>query len=447
MVFMAELDCNNDSNGSVVYIEHLRHLNLISIEITLSLSYPDARQMELQVMHDKLWLTSPDKTSRKLLANLSQFTFPISLDKDVNERCKIDQRLSIGPSGEAKIEARIPVLASPTSTSSKNGSSSSSSSSLTAGTLEKPLNALQLKRAIDLQCKRCHVSLINQAPTDDININQIGDETCSNVNNNAKRWKRIVDLPSTYWFELVECWVCHPDDTKQPQHQQHIPDAMNNGKNMIAAEGVLVSANDCVYLHPSDIRSDKLNHSDHVKCGNCNFILGKQTPSNQFHLLKKGLSFSVLNKDDSVQRLECGEMDTVMYTLFEHSRAHATYKFLIRCKETHEPALMIWIRNWFTPVLVKPVDGQMNKLRGCVKFQYLSRTDSDIDSVDNGNDEFERMANEWLEDEKVESDSFELTEETLHAICGEMSAVNSRLPVEMQFYPPFKQSLYFHPTF
>lgn len=60
--------------------------------------------------------------------------------------------------------------------------------------IEKPVTAKTIKDGLrDIQCKSCHHSLL-----------------CSSID--PCKLLSIRDLPSSYWSEMVDCWVCHPEE-------------------------------------------------------------------------------------------------------------------------------------------------------------------------------------------------------------------------------------------
>ena len=97
------------------------------------------------------------------------------------------------------------------------------------------LSAKEVRSLVDLQCHTCQVSLLrrtkgtaSQEQKDIVSehLNTKSDELDA-LTNDLKSMKlntphfqsnSVMDLPSDYWHEMVDCWMCHQEDYAQIQN-------------------------------------------------------------------------------------------------------------------------------------------------------------------------------------------------------------------------------------
>ncbi|TPX48290.1 hypothetical protein SeMB42_g02668 [Synchytrium endobioticum] len=135
-----------------------------------------------------------------------------------------------------------------------------------------PYTALSLKLCHRITCRGCHAELLTPP----------GEQNATVATEKEDRFKRILDLPSTYWHEVVDCWMCHTEDYSKM--------ITPNGWLHPKSKGDLLVGSAFVVLHDEDIRIDaiqtvKLTHQNQTsrlkspwksfKCKNCALPLGE----------------------------------------------------------------------------------------------------------------------------------------------------------------------------
>ena len=65
--------------------------------------------------------------------------------------------------------------------------------------------------------------------------------------------KKILDMPSEHWVELIDCWMCHQENYKHAK----IGD-------ILAQENVGLVGNNYFLVHPNNIKENALKVDDEV---------------------------------------------------------------------------------------------------------------------------------------------------------------------------------------
>lgn len=437
----------------LVFVEYLRNLNVISVHLQVPLKDTSNDNLtELKVQHDRLWLVwsngENDKENRKtgkvLLLSLSG----IGAINPSIETPSIPTRTYLTDNNLRVIEAKIPV--EPPAKPSM-------------AVMEKPLNAQTLSNVSDIKCHSCSTSILSKVIAENNKEYRIN-------KNGTGFFARVLEMPSDYWFEFVDCWVCHPDE-------QHVPAA--NASRLSCKPRVLMTGASNIKLHEIDLDFESGLSLDYgsqllslhcgkeplagVVCRNCGSQLGVQLTDTEFQLRKHLLDFhfgplKVKNEENKVRN--CSVLECILYELFENSRANANYKFILESttaiteskdddnpEEDGRDRILIWVLNWQSMMEARKSlsnkaeltrDGTSGSatLKPAVKLLYLHSNHSD----------FKQQYEKWSEDPRVDVIRVPGNKE-IQQILAKLSANNNLLPKHMRKFPgdiQFQQSFHYH---
>lgn len=91
-------------------------------------------------------------------------------------------------------------------------------------------------------------------------------EMASDNSTTLTAFKRIVDLPSDHWFEMMDCWLCVPTDISRFEGQIGIG-------SMAAKINELLLGRTFVILHPDNILKDSYIQKNYEVKVNYNFFI------------------------------------------------------------------------------------------------------------------------------------------------------------------------------
>eukprot|EP00158_Paraphelidium_tribonemae_P002907 Partr_v1_DN25774_c1_g1_i2_m74670 putative ubiquitin protein ligase E3D len=376
-----------------VFVEHLKRLSILHLVVEVPLMQSgDASDCKLELLHDKLWL-SIGSSDRVLIGSISELDI-VSLSIPI----KISS--SASSSSCSVIECRIPVRSRALSSPSKSIND----------TMEKPLPARVLSNLVAIKCIDCNSPLVS----------------C--------QFTRVVDMPSEYWHEFVDCWVCHPGD------EQYI----DMTRNALSSPRIsqLMCGNSSVWMHLDCLDAENVDIlHEVVYCRSCRTRVGSVSDKKDRQL---GVS-AVLQKHkltfqtEAGLSLQCSFSDCFIFELYDNSRAHANFQFIL-ADGNGVPQALLWIFNWSCELMI---DNHMEK---AVKILYLYRDDKP--------EMFKKQLDNWLkipecDHEHAHSDlqepiaeTLKLSGEELQELYRDLQARNQQLPSRLQTFVEFKQSFW-----
>ncbi|THH11426.1 hypothetical protein EW145_g657 [Phellinidium pouzarii] len=156
------------------------------------------------------------------------------------------------------------------------------------------------------------------------------------------------DLPSEYWSELLEAWMCHQDQKLTDRVAQHSRgfwpkpgQAFVGGSYMLFDESAVVQSN--MRILEANRQEDEWRR---VQCicgaivGRCQtHILNDETKSSVYRIPKYALRPVSLIAEPC--RIPFSAF--ILEDMLELVRAHATYRFIIFDEEEEHPRLLIWL--------------------------------------------------------------------------------------------------------
>ncbi|KAJ2216731.1 hypothetical protein EV179_001021 [Coemansia sp. RSA 487] len=253
----------------------------------------------------------------------------------------------------------------------------------------KPVSSDLLQSIQGISCQYCRKRL----------------DACSSKVRQTKQ--SIRELPSTYWSELIDCWVCHPEEDNinvntdllhifEPEIGQEIlvddskassktsGDSLDTMQIWIGETYILVPTS---YLQPLPTHEVHLaekkrfyNKYSALSCDGCGKVLGevgKMGPKRLYKLQTISVSLS---------QVFCREM-------LSHASAHAVYKFVVESREACTPVAIVHLVGWNAEIQAGSSHaGGMDAFEKCAKVLFTKA----------GDGEFQSRANKSLEDDTTE---------------------------------------------
>jgi hypothetical protein len=121
-------------------------------------------------------------------------------------------------------------------------------------------STLSASDLIDLQsihCHKCQLDLLRPISTTVVgnSVFQRGVGGQTQTLNNERRFRKVADLPSEYWHELIDCWTCHQEDYSHLQ-KGHIANVIP------ARQNVALIGRGHVVLHTDDVQMDSIRFEE-----------------------------------------------------------------------------------------------------------------------------------------------------------------------------------------
>ncbi|KAF9918799.1 hypothetical protein BX616_005609 [Lobosporangium transversale] len=231
-----------------------------------------------------------------------------------------------------------------------------------------PLPASQLQGLNNLFCGCCGSTLLkNRQPMSEIAM------SCGPI-------QRVVDLPSEYWQELVDCWMCHEEDFTE----------LREGDLGARAEQALIGGT-YILIHATDVDQDALIIEDDAQvidwtkgikrrwrplaCTRClhpvadGWYQSRAEDGTDLEMMQvKFHKYMVNFKGTDVRNqlpLHIPQPRFASYLaaeIFESARHHATYRFILQDRLRGEDMILLWMLNWDSTTITNqepPRDSQI----------------------------------------------------------------------------------------
>ncbi|KAJ2098596.1 E3 ubiquitin-protein ligase E3D [Coemansia sp. S100] len=254
--------------------------------------------------------------------------------------------------------------------------------------IEKPITASAIQGLVDVGCQSCSSSLFANAP---------GAADCDTL--------RIRDLPSAFWSELVDCWVCHPEK-----------DIVNVNTDLLHAfEPKLAAATDSSQdsiRRPEPSTETKLSVDMWV--GDTYILasedLFKDLPKTPVHMDTKVLSFvvNVAYVDMNTYKvtglivapqssISVSLSQAVSREILSHVSAHAVYRFVVEGRKACRPVALINVVGWNAEIRARAVSSAQPDNLPDISGRYIKILFTQKDSST-----FDTQASQWLDDNATE---------------------------------------------
>ncbi|EJU02462.1 hypothetical protein DACRYDRAFT_100043 [Dacryopinax primogenitus] len=234
-------------------------------------------------------------------------------------------------------------------------------------TIKLPVSAQPSKQHLRYQDKSCTFSLptlaSSSSPTPQEGLNGIPERlldaatlaslaptafTCASCSLHLVRGSSIArynDLPSEYWTELVDAWMCHAE--------QPVPDAAKSEHGLTPADDqALVGGSYVLFnqeaLVEQNIRRHANDGSDEpwtaVRCL-CGQIIGRATRGSVTPVVYRFTKYGIRPIGTSVEPPRIPVCAYVVQDMRESVEAHACYHFILNDEQESRPRILIWLFN------------------------------------------------------------------------------------------------------
>lgn len=143
--------------------------------------------------------------------------------------------------------------------------------------------------------------------------------------NPKAEFKRVAALPTPYWQEFLECWICHPAD-------EHLEKYASRPSTFLARPGVVLSGSECITLAESDCRRGQMiseegkegkGGKEILLCRGCQSELGMKD-SEMISLWKYRISYFVEGQEFK------WDYSRILWTVLHQTHAaHAHSRFIL----------------------------------------------------------------------------------------------------------------------
>ncbi|KAJ2782574.1 hypothetical protein H4R18_002203 [Coemansia javaensis] len=293
----------------------------------------------------------------------------------------------------------------------------------------RPATAASLGALRDIQCRACGAGLFSSAMK--------GEGAACNVR----------DLPSAHWSELVDCWMCHPEEDTlnvnpelmfafEPQRKalsrpgSPAPDGPPEaGVHVwVGSTSALVPAQ-CMQglrarLAALDDKERFYNAFAPLHCESCDAVVGEAGHVGRRHTYKLylhriGLLSAERTVAVSLSQAVCSE-------LLSHAGAHAVYKYVVEGRVSCKPAVLVHLVGWNADIMAAPAGGRpVADSEGpafvrCAKVLFARPGDRGFDA----------LAAEWLDSEAAEV--VPLFDEDCARLVELLAANSLRIPPQLR---------------
>ncbi|KAJ2563048.1 hypothetical protein GGH12_002834 [Coemansia sp. RSA 1822] len=296
--------------------------------------------------------------------------------------------------------------------------------------IDKPVPAATVECLEDICCQACGSSiLISQLKTADCRPN-------------------VRDLPSAHWSELVDCWMCHPEEDKlnvnpelmhsfEPEKKlpteadeqttdtdTHVVLA-NNVHMWIGNTFALVSSSYLQSVHSKhvvlDAKERYYNAFTVLECDFCSSAIGEVGHVGVRRVYKLALHRIKLLCTRS--QISVSLSQSVCSEILSHAGAHAVYKYVIEGRQSCKPAVLIHLVGWNAELLASVPSNAEDKnyeFEKCIKVLFMKPEDAG----------FDLQAKQWLDCDTVELIS--LLDDDCAGLLQLLTTNSQRIPPQLR---------------
>ncbi|KZO94252.1 hypothetical protein CALVIDRAFT_539298 [Calocera viscosa TUFC12733] len=156
---------------------------------------------------------------------------------------------------------------------------------------------------------------------------------------------RYNDLPSEYWTELVDAWMCHAD--------QPLPDALKSENGLTPTSDQALVGGSYILFHKEalveqNIRRETNEHNHGpwglVRCL-CGQIVGRATQDAAAPSIYRFTKYGIRPTGTSGEPPHTPVCAYIVQDMRESVEAHACYHFILNDEEEGRPRILIWLFN------------------------------------------------------------------------------------------------------
>jgi hypothetical protein len=173
---------------------------------------------------------------------------------------------------------------------------------------------------------------------------------------------KVYPLPSEYWHEFLECWLCHSNEEF----------TRITGTHLGSKCGRIMDGGSYYLVHSSDLKGEMCHGS--CECGNKYGLVSgnyrevkifkhrinvdyqveakeEQRNFETFDMFAAPKKRKLITETKSVSFIEC-----FLFDLYQKTRAHAQFKFHLKSSKEAADGLLIWIFNWDSKLALSSMD-------------------------------------------------------------------------------------------
>ncbi|KAJ2853982.1 E3 ubiquitin-protein ligase E3D [Coemansia erecta] len=355
---------------SAFYIEILDSLQVVDIYAKYSQQCSPASQTDTVRLQSDTVVFIDKHTSVDL---------PVSVNAGLSTKTQLEQIRS-ADDGSEWVRLRAPI-----SSASKKARLENTPQLITG--IKRTVTVSSLLGLSDICCRACKTQLVSEAFTgraDPLSIR---------------------DLPSAYWIELVDCWVCHPEE--------------------------------------DDLTKRFDNAYTELRCTECDHIIGESGRMGTRRMQKLYMhyvDFQVSNIQ--IEHVSVSFSQVFCSELLGHISAHAVYKFVVEERQSCRPVALIHVVGWNAELHAsRLISESASKAKNLTSLSSDKKPFSKYVKVlfaITGDSTFDSMAKEWLSTDSTELVS--LLEEDCKALARELDLHSSLLPPQLRMIGNMKRS-------
>ncbi|KAJ2158787.1 hypothetical protein GGF46_003521 [Coemansia sp. RSA 552] len=280
--------------------------------------------------------------------------------------------------------------------------------------ISRPVSAAALGGLSEIACQNCGAGLFSKGLKG----------TCAAPN--------VRDLPSAHWSELVDCWMCHPEEDNlnvNPELMFSFEPERDDAAQAAGPKCPAPSAND---VHVWDRFYSTFTT---LRCAACACVLGEAGHVGQRSVQKLYIHRIRLCCTQSAVSIGLGQ--AVSSEILAHAGAHAVYKFVIEGRKSCRPEVLLHLVGWNAEILTSPEEkgatvDQGKRAKSPERFlKVLFTTAAD----DPG---FQDKSQQWLASEAVEL--IALDDEDCKELARLLALNSQRLPPALRTMAGLRRS-------
>ncbi|KAJ2882671.1 E3 ubiquitin-protein ligase E3D [Coemansia asiatica] len=423
---------------SAFYIEILDSLQVVDIYAKYSQQCSPASQTDTVRLQSDTVVFIDKHTSVDL---------PVSVNAGLSTKTQLEQIRS-ADDGSEWVRLRAPI-----SSASKKARLENTPQLITG--IKRTVTVSSLLGLSDICCRACKTQLVSEAFTgraDPLSIR---------------------DLPSAYWIELVDCWVCHPEEDDLTVNKELLfdfesdktataPQSLYSSSSAAAALNAVSSTSVDVWVGDSfalisaglikDLPTRLVHIEDkkrfdnaytELRCTECDHIIGESGRMGTRRMQKLYMhyvDFQVSNIQ--IEHVSVSFSQVFCSELLGHISAHAVYKFVVEERQSCRPVALIHVVGWNAELHAsRLISESASKAKNLTSLSSDKKPFSKYVKVlfaITGDSTFDSMAKEWLSTDSTELVS--LLEEDCKALARELDLHSSLLPPQLRMIGNMKRS-------
>ncbi|KAJ2112270.1 E3 ubiquitin-protein ligase E3D [Coemansia sp. RSA 922] len=389
------------------YMEVLDSLKVVDIYVECARSRPKSGGSDIQLVG----------TTELQISTDSVIGLPVTVSPRAAARSSLEDPES-GSDANSWIRIRVPVALDCMKARLEQASQLITS-------IEKPITASAIQGLVDVDCQSCSSSLFANAP---------GAADCDTL--------RIRDLPSAFWSELVDCWVCHPekdtvnvntdllhefepklaaatDSTQdsirkpEPSTETKISVDMWVGDTYVLASEdlfkdlpktpvhmdtkVLSFVVNAAYVDINTYKGRFYNSYTELCCDSCSNVVGEVGRMGSRKMAKLCLSRVRFVLPSPRSSISVSLSQAVSREILSHVGAHAVYRFVVEGRKACRPVALINVVGWNAEIRARAVSSAQPDNLPDTSGRYIKILFTQKDSS-----AFDTQASQWLDDNATE---------------------------------------------